>query len=139
VAGKLPDPGATLEPSITVNKNLTYTNFDGSDVVGLIAQGNVNVGYDSLDTETIDAALVSQNGRVGRYYYGSYCGTSHDRSTLNLYGMIATNIRYGFAYTDGTGYTTRNITFDPNLLYGPPPSFPLTSTFYTTLSWQEVN
>jgi hypothetical protein len=52
--------------------------------------------------------------------------------------MIATNTRYGFAYTDNTGYTTRNINYDGNLLYAPPPSFPLTSNQYSTISWEEV-
>ena len=149
VAGVLPDPGVTHEPNITINGNLLYTNFDGSDTIGLIAQGNINVGYDSLDTQTIDAALVAQNGRVGRFYYDSTCGASYHRSTLSLYGMIGTYIRYGFAWTGGvfncggaltlsSGYCTRNITYDANLLYGPPPSFPLTSSYYSTLSWQEI-
>lgn len=138
VAAKLPDPGLATDPNITVNGNLLYTNKDGTDTIGLIAQGNVNVGYNSLDTQEIDGALVAQNGRVGRFYYNSNCGASYKRTTLNLFGMIATNNRYGFAYSDGTGYTNRNITYDANLLYGPPPSFPLTSSFYTTLSWQEI-
>ena len=142
VTAKLPDPGASSEPSITVNSNLLYSNTDGTDVIGLISQGNINVGYGSSDVLTIDAALISQNGRVGRYYYNSSCDGTYNRSTLNLFGMIATNLRYGFAYVDGvgnkTGYTNRNLTYDANLLYGPPPSFPLTSSYYTTLSWQEI-
>ena len=52
--------------------------------------------------------------------------------------MIVTDQRYGFAYTDGTGYQTRNIIYDANLLYSPPPSFPLTSDQYQTISWEEV-
>jgi hypothetical protein len=52
--------------------------------------------------------------------------------------MIASYARYGFAYTDGTGYNIRNINYDANLLYAPPPSFPLTSDQYEILSWQEV-
>jgi hypothetical protein len=136
-AGKFPDNAAT-RPSITVNTNLLYTNFDGSDVISLISQGNINAGLGSDDTLTIDAALVAQNGRVGRYYYSSSCGTGYSRNTLNLYGMIASYQRYGFAYTDGTGYDTRNITYDANLLYSPPPSFPLTSDQYTIISWQET-
>ncbi|MDQ5893346.1 MAG: hypothetical protein QG640_358, partial [Patescibacteria group bacterium] len=32
----------------------------------------------------------------------------------------------------------RNIIYDGNLLYAPPPSFPLTSDQYTTLSWEEI-
>jgi hypothetical protein len=57
---------------------------------------------------------------------------------ITLYGMIATNLRYGFAYTDGTGYADRIIIYDSNLLYSPPPSFPLTSDKYTTISWEEI-
>ncbi|MDB5239230.1 MAG: hypothetical protein JWO00_565 [Candidatus Parcubacteria bacterium] len=128
--------------NITVNNDLLYTNFDGTDVIGLIAQNNVNVGLFSADSFTIDAALVAEIGRVGRFYYNSNCrsgGVSYyDRSSLTLNGMIATAIRYGFAYTDGTGYTTRNINYDGNLLYSPPPSFPLASTQYQTISWKQL-
>ena len=111
-------------------------------MIALIAQNNFNVGMWSEDDLRIDAALIAQNGRVGRYYYDSDCksgGTNYyDRAVLTLFGMIATNQRYGFAYTNGTGYNIRNITYDTNLLYGPPPSFPLTSSQYQTISWQEV-
>lgn len=133
-AGTFPYSAGTSK-SITVNRNLLYTNLDGTDVVALIAQNNFNVGYDSLDTLTIDGAIVAQNGRVGRFYYANTCGASSTQSTLNLDGMIATNVRYGFAYSDNTGYTNRNITYDSNLLYGPPPSFPLASSQYSTISW----
>lgn len=136
-AGRFPDSPST-RPQITVNNDLTYTNYDGSDVIALISQGNVNVGMVSDTNLRIDAALVSQNGRVGRYYYGSGCSPYHNRSSIYLYGIIATSIRYGFAYTDGTGYSTRDIVYDANLLYGPPPSFPLTSDQYEILSWEEI-
>ncbi len=137
-AGILPDPGSTSWPNITVNSDLLYTNFDGTDSIGLIAQGNVNVGLKSSDTLNIDAALIAQNGRVGRYYYSSSCGTGYHPTTLNLFGIIATNKRYGFAYANNTGYINRNIRYDSNLLYGPPPVFPSTSSTYITLSWQEI-
>lgn len=136
-AGRFPDNPAT-RPQLTVNNDLTYTNYDGNDVIALISQGNLNVGMVSDTDLRIDAALVSQNGRVGRYYYETDCSPYHNRNSVTLYGMIATNIRYGFAYTDGTGYNTRNIIYDANLLYGPPPSFPLTSDKYEILSWEEV-
>ncbi len=136
-AGRFPD-NASTRPSITVNNNLLYTNYDGQDVISLIAQGNINAGLGSLNDLRIDAALIAQNGRVGRYYYSSNCGSGYDRNSITLFGMIGTNIRYGFAYTDGTGYNTRNITYDANLLYGPPPSFPLTSDQYQIVSWDEI-
>lgn len=142
VAAFLPD-NPPFRKNIIVNNDLLYTNYDGSDVLGLIAQGNVNVGLVSEDDLRIDAALIAQNGRAGRYYYRSpsggsqRCSPNHVRQTITLWGMIATNKRYGFAYTDGTGYQTRNLNYDGSLLYGPPPSFPLTSDQYVTLTWEE--
>lgn len=136
-AGRFPDNIST-RPSITTNADLSYTNYDGQDVVALISQGDFNVGLISDNDLRIDGALVAQNGRVGRYYYDSSCGSNYERNSITLYGMIATAKRYGFAYTDGTGYATRNINYDANLLYGPPPSFPLTTSQYSTISWEEV-
>lgn len=124
--------------NITINNNLKYINYDGRDSIGLIAQGNINVGMNSADNLRIDAALVAIKGRVGRYYYSSSCA-NYSRSTLTLYGMIASYLRYGFAYTDGTGYATRNIIYDGNLLYGPPPSFPKSSDQYQVISWQVLD
>lgn len=135
--GTFPDNVSTRK-SITINNDLTYTNYSGTDVISLIAQNNINIGMVSDTNLRIDAALIAQNGRVGRYYYGSSCSPYHSRSSITLYGMIGTNKRYGFAYTDNTGYTDRDITYDSNLLYSPPPSFPLTSDAYTTISWREV-
>jgi len=136
VSGKFPDNPAT-RTSITVNNDLKYTNYDGQDIISLIAQGDINVGLKSEDDLGIDAALIAQNGRVGRYYYGSNCGLEYIRNRITLYGMIGTYGRYGFAYTNGTGYQDRIINYDPNLLYSPPPSFPLTSDQYSIVSWEE--
>ena len=86
----------------------------------------------------IDAALIAQNDRVARFYYSGWNCAYKNRSVISLYGMIASYSRYGFAYTNGTGYATRNIIYDANLLYAPPPNFPLTSSQYQILSWQEV-
>lgn len=136
-AGVFPDNPSTRK-SITVNKDLLYTNYDGQDVISLIGQNNINVGMVSEDDLRIDAALMAVNGRVGRYYYSSSCSPYDDRDLITLYGMIGTNQRYGFAYTNGTGYTNRTIIYDAKLLYAPPPSFPLTSDKYSTISWEEI-
>ncbi len=136
-SGKFPDNPAT-RTSITVNTNLLYTNYNGQDVISLIAQNNINIGLTSDNVLRADAALIAQSGRVGRYYYSSSCGASYVRSTITSYGMIGSYQRYGFAYTDNTGYQTRNLIYDSYLLYGPPPSFPLTSDYYEEISWSEV-
>lgn len=142
VAAFLPD-NPPFRKNIIINNDLTYTNYDGSDTIGLIAQGNITVGMVSDTDLRIDAALIAQNGRVGRYYYrapaGRFtrCSPYHTRNSITSWGMIATNLRYGFAYTDGTGYINRSLNYDGSLLYGPPPSFPLTSDQYELLSWEE--
>lgn len=127
------------QTSITVNQDLKYTTYDGQDIIALAAQNHINVGLDSEDDLQIDAALLAKNGRVGRWYYEADCGASYIRTKLTLNGMIATNLRYGFAYTDNTGYITRLINYDPNLLYFPPPGYPLTSNQYVLIAWEEVN
>jgi hypothetical protein len=137
-SGKFPD-NASTRTSITINNDLLYTNYDGQDSIALIAQNNINAGMVSDDDLRIDGALIAQNGRVGRYYYGSSCSPYDDRTKITLYGMIASNQRYGFAYTNGTGYQTRNIIYDANMLYSPPPSFPLTSDQYQMISWKEID
>ena len=147
-AGRFPEaPGQHKD--IIINKDLLYTTYDGQDSIALISQGSISTGMNSEDDLRIDAALIAQNERVGRYYYrppywhnNSYreaCDPYHTRSTITLYGMLATNDRYGFAYSDGSGYQTRNIIYDANLLYSPPPHFPLTSDHYEIISWKETN
>ncbi len=143
VAALFPD-NPLFRKNIIINNDLLYTNYDGQDIIGLIAQGSIHIGMVSEDDLRIDAALIAQNGRVGRYYYRPPSGTSqrcspyHVRQIITSYGMIATNQRYGFAYTDGNGYQTRNLIYDANFLYSPPPSFPLTSDQYITISWEET-
>lgn len=136
-AGRFPVNPSTYA-NITTNESVRYTNYDGQDVLSLMTQNNINVGLYSTNVLTVDAALMAQNGRVGRYYYNSNCGSYYVRNTISSFGMIGTNQRYGWAYTDGTGYQTRNITYDGNLLYGPPPSFPITASQYDIISWEEV-
>lgn len=118
-------------PSVYIPSNLVYTNYNGSDILGVIGQKNIEIPRDSSNVLRIDGALLSQQGRVGREYYDGRI-----KSTITIYGALATNIRYGFAYTDGTGYTTRNLYYDNNLLYYPPPYFP-TGTQYQMDLWEE--
>ena len=124
--------GAQANAFIGMN-NIRYTNSDGSDIIGIIAQNDVEVIRESQNFLTIDAALLAQGGRVGRENYG----TSDHKNTITINGSIATNLRYGFAYTSGAGYTNRNLNFDNNLIYFPPPYFP-TGTQYAIDQWEEL-
>jgi hypothetical protein len=130
-------------PRIFIGRDdIYYEDYDSDTVLGLAAEGDISLIRDSdgdlsapdgSDEETlhIDAVLLSQKGRIGRDYFGDY------KDTLELYGAIATNERMGFGYTDGTGFETRILIFDNNVLYGAPPLFP-TGNSYAIDLWDEI-
>lgn len=127
---------------VWINNDILYSAKDGSSGLGILAQKNVNIGLFSEDNLEVDAALIAQKGRVGRYYYPSSCSaTYYKRGTITIYGSIGSNARYGFSWTCGgsycSGYNIRNINYDTYLIYTPPPSFP-TSGEYTFISWEEL-
>ena len=149
------EPLASGSANITVNNDLLYTNYDGTDAIGLIAQNNVRAGFYSEDDLEIDAALIAQNGNVGRPFYEKDTGTFNpancndyaNRDTLTSYGAIATNQRYGFAWvgddfdcgdhTNESGYCNRNLLYDDNFYFAPPPFFPTTGQYRVVSWWQE--
>ena len=127
---------AEAQKSVRIGKDIRYTNYDCSDVIGIIGQKDIEIYKDSENDLRIDGALIAQQGRIGRANYG----TSDHKSVITVYGALATNQRYGFAWTNGTsnwGYTTRNLYYDNNLLYCPPPYFP-TGTQYELDLWEEL-
>ncbi|EKE21196.1 MAG: hypothetical protein ACD_7C00312G0013 [uncultured bacterium] len=128
--------GAASNKNIYLKKDLTYTNYDGSDIIGLVAQNDVEVTKESESDLDIDGVLLATTGRVGREQYNNV------KDSITIYGAIVTKQRYGFAYvhSNGTfaeGYINRDIIFDNNLLYYPPPYFP-TGTDYAIDSWEEL-
>ncbi len=131
------DPISGSISDIILNNNLTYTNYDGTDSIGLIAQNDISVGLYSDDNLQVSAALIAKEGRVGRNYYSFFCSsTYYKRNSITITGSMATRNRYGFAYSDGTGYQIRNLVYDNNLTFIPPPHFPTTGE-YTFISWKE--
>jgi hypothetical protein len=121
--------------NVFIKNDIRYTNYDCTDILGIIGQKDVSITKNSEDNLRIDGALLAQSGRVGRPNYGQ----SDHKSVITVYGAIATNQRYGFAWTNGVsnwGYTTRNLYYDNNLLYCPPPYFPV-GTQYEMDLWEE--
>ncbi len=120
---------------VYIGKDIRYTNYDCSDMLGIIGQSDVMI-YENSETDLrIDGALLAQTDRVGRPNYGQ----SDHKNVITIYGAIASNQRYGFAWTNGVnnwGYTTRNLLYDNNLLYCPPPYFPV-GTQYEMDLWEE--
>lgn len=130
---------STSLKTMYLGKDVLYTNYDCTDMIGLIGQNDVEVYRQSNDILRLDAALIAQSGRVGR---ANYTGPYAIRDTITVYGAIASNERYGFAWADTTGnhvsgYRNRNLYYDNNLLYCPPPYFP-TGTQYELDLWEEL-
>ena len=130
--------------NIYINDDILYTGYDGSELLGLIAQGDISVGLDSKNNLRIDAAMIAQNGRVGREYYTSWQSSKYyKRNEITVYGAIATNQRYGFSWVCGSneeycsGYEHRNIIYDPKLMYRSPPYFPTLNEFKLDM-WEEI-
>ena len=124
------------EKNIFLKNNLKYTNYDGRDVIGISAQTNIEIIKNSSSNLRIDAAMLAKNGRVGRNYY-----TTRDyrdyKNSITINGSIASKGRINFGYADDTGYHTRNLIYDNNLLYSPPPYYPTGSQYLLDL-WEEL-
>lgn len=139
-AGKFPDQSST-NVDIIINGNISYGGVkDGSRAFGAIAQRDVLIPYSAApDVLELDGAYIAQKGRFGRRYYSS--GTYRLRSKIEKYGMIASNNVPVTAYLSGntvvSGYQIGETTYDPYLIYGPPPMFP-TNGQYEFLSWEQV-
>jgi hypothetical protein len=134
---KLPYVSNTA-PNIYIPNNIVYQAKDGSSILGLLAQKDLVVTYNAPTNLEIDAALVSQNGSAQFFYYQN--GSNRIKNNISIYGSIMSFGQWTWTWVDGwgnnlSGYTTTVDTYDNNLLYAPPPSFPLSSAGYKQLSW----
>lgn len=125
------------QSSVFIRHDVTYGTYDGSTILGVIGQQDVEIIKDSEDDLRIDGAYLAQNGRVGRADYGK----TDIKDTITVYGAIASNKRYGFAWSDSLGhswgYLNRNLYYDSSLLYYPPPYFPTGDEYLMDL-WEEL-
>ena len=139
-AGKFPENPSTYT-DIIINGSVTYNGVkDGSRVIGAIAQGNILIPYsNAANNLELDGAYVAQHGRFGRRYYNS--GSYILRNNITTYGMVASNLVPVTTWVNGSGsviggYQNGSSSYDPHLLYGPPPYFPTTGE-YQFLSWEQ--
>ena len=137
-AARFPDTAST-NASIIINNNLLYTNYDGTDKIGLIAQKFITLPKISPNYLEINAAMVSQHGFVE---WHNYPNTIYQR--IKVYGAMATNGGLAWTWVAGgsegvivtSGYRETITEYDDYLTFGPPPSFPTTGA-YTILYWEE--
>lgn len=158
-AGRL---ATTTNANAVIADDLLYSTKNGSDVIGIVAEDSVVIAPYAIPQSgnfnfEIDAGIIAQTGSV---WYPSRYRTSSTKCTrgwvganqkLSFYGSIATRQSWtwtwllggacGDAVNNGGNYISgvlNNTTqYDYNLLYAPPPSFPIT-TGYNILSWREV-
>jgi hypothetical protein len=138
-------PLSSSTNNVWVRGNITYVNEAGVDSLGLIAQNDIIFVRDVPNDFRIDAALMAQKGQIIRHGYdvGGNCSSSFNavRDSLTINGALISFNKSYWNFTIGgnlvSGFTTRTINYDGNLLFMPPPYFP-TSGEYQFLNWQEL-
>ena len=128
-------PGATSNyRNIIIAKNILYGGT--GDTLGLIAQGNVLVAYNAPTDLTVNAAMIAQNSSVQVYRYPSYTNV---KNSITVNGSLASYGLWTWTYVSGSnvisGFRNTYTNYDGNLLYSPPPSFPLSTDGYQQISW----
>ncbi len=133
-AAKLPYNASTA-PTIYIPNNITYLAKDGTNSLGLIAQKDIIVTYHAPNTLEIDAALIAQNGSAQFLQ-----SVGNIKTSITVYGSTASFGVWTWSWVSGgsivSGYANTSSIYDANLLYAPPPSFPLTTSGYQQMSWQ---
>lgn len=161
-SGRLASSSATTD--VHIADDVAYLNKNGTDAIGLVAEGDVIIApYAPPATGNfnfeIDAAVLAQSGSVT---YPEKYTSSRNRCTrgwvssgqvFTFYGAVASrntwtwNIQWGGSCGDNvrdpltgnwiSGVMHTDTRYDYNLLYSPPPQFPITGG-YQILTWREV-
>lgn len=147
VAAKLPydsncrtNINACTAPSIYIANNICYTqcgnNRDTTSVLGLFSQQSIIPTYNAPTNLEIDGAMIAQNGNIQVYQYNN--GTNI-KNSITVFGSLGSYGLWTWTYVSGnnvvSGFRNTYTNYDANLLYGPPPSFPLSSGGYEQLNW----
>jgi len=160
-AGRL--ASSSVKAQIVIADDMLYTTRNGSDAIGLIAEGSVTLAPYAPPTSggfnfEVDAAVIAQTGSV---LYPLYYRSNSNKCTrgwvdanqqFTFYGSVGSRQSWTWTWLVGnncgnaahdpvngyiSGVEHNNTQYDYNMLYAPPPSFPMTSS-YNILSWREV-
>jgi hypothetical protein len=133
-------PITSSEAVIWIPNSIKYTVYDGSDVLGLVAQNNIYFTRDVPDYFQVDAIMMAQKGNIIRHGYFNWCGGTDGavKQKLTINGSLISYFKsyWNFGTGPESGFIEREINFDTNALYAPPPYFP-TSGQYRFISWIE--
>jgi hypothetical protein len=124
---------------IIINNNISYLTLNGSNVLGLMAEGDILVPRHAPQNLTINAVMLSQKSHVYRRIYKS--SYSVVNGSVTVYGGVITNLFWTWSWIDNHGNTTdgyryTNTIYDNNLTFSPPPYFPTEENF-EVISWEE--
>lgn len=127
--------------NIWINDNLTYISKDGHSQLGIFAQNNIYYRLNIPTNFEINAALLSAYGRIIRHnyrYFGCSYYSNAVRNNLTIYGSVISNQKsyWNFGTAPTSGFITRDISYDTNLYFEPPPFFPSQGE-YEFISWEE--
>ncbi|MFA7252820.1 MAG: hypothetical protein WC027_03100 [Candidatus Paceibacterota bacterium] len=127
---------ASIAPTIYIPNNITYLEKDGTHTLGLLAQKDLVITYGAPTDLEINAALIAQNGSTQFFYY-----PGNIKNSITVYGSIMTYGQWTWSWVDSSGavtsgYQNTNSVYDKNLLFSPPPSFPLSSSGYQQIDWR---
>lgn len=131
-----PEANSGQKKGMYIPNPILYTNYDGTDTIGLITQKNIFVTRNAPFDMEIDAAMIAKEGKIMIEQYGILKGN------MRVYGSMAHNT--GLVWTYGnpdtkvwsSGYVTTETIIDENNVLSPPPQFPTTGA-YSVLSWRE--
>lgn len=133
-------PLSSSREDAVITNNITYDVYDGSTVFGLIVQNSIYYARDLPDEFQLDGAYMAQGGAIVRHGYINGCGQTSTsvRDKLTINGAFITYNRSFWNYGSPlqSGFTEREVNYDADLLYNPPPYFP-TSSNYEFISWKE--
>lgn len=159
-AGRL---ATTNNANVVIADDVVYGTKNGDDAIGLVAENDVLIApyappASGSFTFEVNAAVLAQSGSVR--YPSTYrvdnrrCtrGWTNSNQQLLFYGSVASRQLWTWTifrgsscgdavFAPGAGYISgiyNNTTqYDDNLLYAPPPSYPITGG-YNILGWREV-
>lgn len=144
VAARFPIDSYNMD--IWIPDNLVYLDRSGVHSLGLIAQRDIAFAKDVPDDFEVDGALLAQSSRILRHHYnyhGCKQGNPAMKNSLTIYGAVISNLISYWNFSGGgseqptSGFVKREIIYDPNLYFTPPPYFP-SSGELELISWNEV-
>ena len=133
-------PLTSSDAVIWIPNNILYTMYNGNDALGLVAQNNIYFARDVPDYFQVDAIMIAQKGGIIRHGYFDDCEGTYAavKQKLTINGSLISYFKsyWNFGTGPESGFLEREINFDMDAYYNPPPYFP-TYGQYEFISWTE--